>query len=153
MPTLYLIEQNTYLRQSGDRLLLCKRPQKISKRSAPPRVDDILLDLPCADVDHVMLFGNIQVTTQALRKMLDQGIELALFSFSGKLLGQLTPPQTKNIPLRLAQFEQHKNRDFKLILAKSIVDTKLQNAVKMTRQHRKNHPEFISAAAVKELEQ
>lgn len=153
MPTLYLIEQNTYLRQSGDRLLLCRRPQKISKRSATPKVDDILLDLPCADVDHVMLFGNIQVTTQALRKMLGQGIELALFSFSGRLLGQLTPPQTKNIPLRLAQFAQHQNDDFKLMLAKSIVDTKLQNAVKMIRQHRKNHPEFVSLEEIKTLEQ
>ncbi len=152
MPTLYLIEQNTYLRQSGDRLLLCRRPQKISKRSAPPRVDDILLDLPCADVDHVMLFGNIQVTTQALHKMLDQGIELALFSFSGKLLGQLTPPQTKNIPLRLAQFEQHKNDGFKLMIAKSIVDAKLQNAVKMVLQHRRKHPESISTDEARELD-
>ncbi len=60
MATLYLIEQNTVLRKTGDRLLLCK---KSSGKGGGPRVDDILLDLPCADVDHVMLFGNVQVTT------------------------------------------------------------------------------------------
>jgi len=44
MATLYLIEQNSVLRKSGDRLLLCKKPP--GKKGGPPRVDEILLDLP-----------------------------------------------------------------------------------------------------------
>jgi len=150
MSTLYLIEQNTVLRKTGDRLLLCK---KSHGKSGGPRVDDILLDLPCADVDHVMLFGNVQVTTQALQEMLQHGIEFAIFTFSGVLLGQLTPPQTKNIPLRIAQFKKHDDADFCLRLAKALVRNKIGNAAEMIRQHRKHHPESIAPAEVEALEE
>jgi len=149
MPTLYLIEQNTYLRKRGDRLLLCKR--SVQGQGRPPRLDEILLDIPCADVDHVMLFGNIQVTTQALKQLLKHGIELAIFSYSGKLLGQLTPPCTKNILLRVAQYERYKDDAFKLAFAKKIVSAKLENAMQMVRQHRKNHPDALSPQEVKAL--
>lgn len=100
-----------------------------------------------------MLFGNVQVTTQALQQMLRQGIELAIFPYGGRLLGQLTPPQTKNIPLRLAQFEKHRDEAFQLSIARAIVSAKLQNAVAMVRQHRKNHPQAIPAEEVQALEQ
>lgn len=146
MATLYLIEQNTVLRKTGDRLLLCKKPQ--GKKGGPPRVDEIVLDLPCADVDHVMLFGNIQVTTQALQEMLEHGIEFAIFTYSGKLLGQLTPPQTKNIPLRIAQFQKHGDAAFCLRLAKAVVRNKIGNAVAMVRQHRYNHPGSVAVAEI-----
>ncbi|MCA9741391.1 CRISPR-associated endonuclease Cas1 [candidate division KSB1 bacterium] len=149
MPTLYLIEQNTYLRKSGDRLLLCKK--SVQGKGRPAHTDEIILDLPCADVSHVMLFGNIQVTTQALQELLEHEIELAIFSYSGRLLGQLTPPCTKNIELRIAQFERYKDEKFKLNLARSIVMAKLHNATEMVRQHRKNHPETISSAEADEL--
>jgi CRISPR-associated protein Cas1 len=149
MATLYLIEQNTVLRKTGDRLLLCKKPH--GRKGGSPRVDEILLDLPCADVDHVMLFGNVQVTTQALQEMLEHGIEFAIFTFSGKLLGQLTPPQTKNIPLRIAQFRRHDDAEFCLRLAKAMVRNKIGNAVAMLREHRKNHPESITPAEVDAL--
>lgn len=149
MPTLYLIEQNTVLRKTGDRLLLCK---KSSGKSGGPRVDDIRLDLPCSDVEHVMLFGNVQVTTQAMQEMLEHGIEFAIFTLSGKLLGQLTPPQTKNIPLRIAQFRKHDDADFCLGLAQAVVRNKIGNAAAMLREHRKNHPASITPAEIDALE-
>ncbi len=149
MATLYLIEQNSVLRKTGDRLLLCK---KSSGKGGGPRMDDILLDLPCADVDHVMLFGNVQVTTQALQEMLEHGIEFAIFTFSGKLLGQLTPPQTKNIPLRIAQFRKHDDPDFCLRLAKAVVRNKIGNAAGMLREHRKNHPDSMASAEIDAIE-
>jgi CRISP-associated protein Cas1 len=150
MATLYLIEQNTVLRKTGDRLLLCKKPH--GRKGGAPRVDEILLDLPCADVDHVMLFGNVQVTTQALQEMLEHGIEFAIFTFSGKLLGQLTPPQTKNIPLRIAQFQKHGDAEFCLRLAKAVVRNKIGNAVSMLREHRYNHPDSITSAEIDALD-
>jgi CRISPR-associated protein Cas1 len=151
MATLYLIEQNTVLRKSGDRLLLCKKPH--GKKGGPPRVDEILLDLPCADIEHVMLFGNVQVTTQALQEMLEHGIEFAIFTYTGKLLGQLTPPQTKNIPLRIAQFQKHGDTGFVLRLAKVVVRNKIGNAAAMLREHRKNHPESMTIAEIDALEE
>ncbi|MCA9735354.1 MAG: CRISPR-associated endonuclease Cas1 [Deferribacteres bacterium] len=152
MPTLYLIEQNTTLRKSGERLLLCRRPQTISKRSSAPRSDDILMDRPCADVDQVMLFGNVQVTIQAMQQLLTHDIELAIFTYSGRLLGQLTPPKSKNIPLRLAQFDKFNRPDFKLLIAKTIVSNKIATQLAVLRQHRKNYPEDFTLADMEKLE-
>lgn len=143
MATLYLIEQNTVLRKTSERLRLCCKPSRWD-RSPGVRVDDILLELPCADIDQVMLFGNVQVTTQALQQLLTHGIELSIFTLSGKLLGQLTPPKTKNIHLRIAQFEKHKDDGFIFNLGKKIVQSKIGNALAILRQHRWNYPDIYS---------
>ena len=150
MRTLYLIEQNTILRKRGNRLLLCKRPPA-SRRYSAVLQKDILLDLPCANVDHVMVFGNIQVTTSALHKMLERGVELALFSFRGELLGQLTPPMGKNIPLRIMQFHRYQDQDFIFRFSAQIVMAKIKNALTVLRQFQKNHPEVFSSAELNVL--
>lgn len=52
MANLYLTEQNSILRKSGDRLIVEKD-------------NEVLLDVPCHKIEAVMIFGNVQVTTQA----------------------------------------------------------------------------------------
>lgn len=143
MPTLYLIEQNTVMRKTSDRILLCRKPAGTRTTDHLNR-NDILLELPCADIDQIMLFGNIQVTTQALQKLLQDKIELAIFTQTGKLLGQLTPPKQKNIELRLAQFDKYKDEEFCLHFSKTIVKSKLQGAYTLIQKHSWNHPGIFS---------
>jgi CRISPR-associated protein Cas1 len=112
---LYVCEQGAVLRKSGERVI-------VQKKGA------VLGDIPCLTLDTVLLFGNIQVTTQALRKMLGHGIEVALFSRSGKLHGQLTPPKAKNIVLRLRQYETMQDRTAALAMARTVVCGKVRNA-------------------------
>jgi CRISPR/Cas system-associated endonuclease Cas1 len=83
MPTLYLTEQNSIVRKTSDRLIVEKD-------------HEVLLEIPCLKLDTVLIFGNVQVTTQALVEMLSHGIELAFLSMSGQLQSQLTPPKAKN---------------------------------------------------------
>jgi len=151
MATLYLIEQNSVLRKTSDRLTLCKRPEH-ARKSPGVRIEDILLELPCEDVDQVMLFGNVQVTTQALHQLLEHGIELAIFTFTGKLLGQLTPPKTKNIHLRIAQFRKYDDLAFALKLSQTIVKAKINNGLAIVRKHQANHPQLFTDAELTQLE-
>jgi CRISPR-associated protein Cas1 len=148
MATLYLVEQNTILRKQGKRLLICRRPPA-SRRYSAVLQKDIIRDLPAADVDHVMLFGNIQVTTSTLHLLLEKGIELAIFSYGGQLLGQLTPPMGKNIPLRIRQFERFRDPDFILQFSRKIVAAKISNALAFLRQFHWNYPRAFD---LKELE-
>jgi CRISP-associated protein Cas1 len=144
MSALYLIEQNTVLRKSGDRLLLCRKPPK-ARNSPGVRETDIAAEWPCADVDHVMVFGNVQITTQAMQHLLESGIETAIFTLHGRLLGQLTPPGGKNIFLRQKQYEKSGDEAFALELSKSIVRKKIQDGLEILREFHKNHPEsFLS---------
>ncbi len=137
MPVLYLVTQQTVLRKAGKRLLFCSAPPA-NRKSRGVREQDILLELTCQDIDQVMLFGNIQVTTQALYQLLRHDIELALFSSSGYLLGQLTPPKQKNIALRVQQFHQANDMDFCLEFSKELITQKIESGMKLLQDYKKH---------------
>lgn len=145
MATLYLVEQNSILRKQGDRLLVCHRPPA-SRRYSAVLQSDIIRDLPVTDVDHIMLFGNIQVTTSALHLLLEKGVELAIHSQGGRLLGQLTPPMGKNIPLRRQQFRRADDPEFALDISRQIVRVKIANCQGFLRRFQANHPGCFSHA-------
>ena len=84
MTNLYLTEQGATVMKTGKRLIVEKEGQE-------------LLEIECFKLDTLFLFGNIQITTQAITQILANNIELAFFSFSGRLKGQVTPPMPKNV--------------------------------------------------------
>ena len=151
MGVLYLVEQNTVLRKSGERLVFCKKPPS-SRKSSGLRQYDILMEWPCADVEHVMVFGNIQITTQAMQSLLSHGIEMALFSVHGSLFGQLTPPGAKNIILRQQQYQMHQDTEFVLDFSRIIVRHKILAAIKFLKVFDYNHPGTLKPNEIKDFE-
>lgn len=129
MANLYLTEQNSILRKTGDRLLVEKD-------------DRILLDVQCHKIQAVLIFGNVQFTTQAVHELMEHGIELAIHTRSGKLVGQLTSPTTKNIALRIKQFARYEDVAFRTRLAKEIVAGKINNCLHLMREFAYNHTEI-----------
>jgi CRISPR-associated protein Cas1 len=136
---LYVTEQRSVLRKTSDRIYIEKDHQ-------------VLLEVPCLKLDAVLLFGNVQVTTQALVELLDHGIELAFLSLSGKLHGQLTPPKARNLPLRMKQYESAHSAAFCLGLAREWVRGKIANAVAVLRRFRRNHPEALASEEIEAVE-
>lgn len=128
MPTLYLLEQGSKLEKESKRLIVRKE-------------DKILLEVPEFKIERVLIFGNIQITTQAMKFLLESGIETSLFTVYGKLIGRLLPAQSKNVLLRIAQFEKSKDESFKLNVAKIIVEGKIKNAKAFLQRFVRNHPE------------
>jgi len=128
MANLYLTEQGSMLRKTGERIIVQKD-------------EEILLDVPCHKVDAVLIFGNVQVTTQAIHELFEHGIELALLTRTGKLIGQLTSPTTKNIELRIEQFKRYWDEDFRFGIAKIIVHGKISNGINLLRSFSYNHSE------------
>ncbi len=138
MTTLYITEQQAIVRKTSDRLYVEKD-------------DRILLEVPCRKLTTVMLFGNVQFTTQAAVEMLDHGIELALLSRNGRLRGQLTPPETKNVHLRLRQYERSVDPDFCLDLSRRLVSNKIRGAAAVWQRFRGNHPKEVPLSEIREL--
>ena len=132
MATLYITEQGAILRKTGDRIIVEKD-------------EHVLLDVPCHKVDTVLIFGAVQVTIQALSELLEHEIELALFTRHGRLKGQLTPIKSKNIVLRMAQFERVREGAFALRTAREMVRAKISNAIAVLRRFAYNHPERNAA--------
>jgi CRISP-associated protein Cas1 len=139
MSVLYLTEQRSIVRKTSDRLIVEKD-------------DQVLLEIPCLKLETILIFGNVQVTTQALIEMLDHGIELALFSLSGKLRGQLTPPKGKNIPLRMKQYELAQSETARLELARRLVSAKIGNSVAVLKRFRKHDPDATPLPEIHEVE-
>ena len=91
MATVYIREQGAVVRKRGSRILVEKE-------------GETLLEILLRQTDSVAVFGNVQVTTQALSELLDRGIPLALYTRHGRLKGRLVPDVSKNVPLRVAQY-------------------------------------------------
>ena len=128
---LYVTEQGAVLRKAGDRFLVEKD-------------DEVLLDLPYHKLETILLFGNVQVTTQALAELLEKGVNLSLFSRQGTYRGSLAPPRGKNIMLRLAQFAKYNDSGASLALARSVVSAKIANGLSVLSRY--VHRSEVSAA-------
>jgi CRISPR-associated protein Cas1 len=125
MAYLYLTEQGSILRKAGDRLIVEKE-------------DEVLLDLPYHKLETVLLFGNVQVTTQAMGELLEKGVALSLFSRQGMYRGSLEPPRGRNIELRIAQFEWFRDHERALAAARSIVAAKVANGAAVLDLYRRH---------------
>ncbi len=128
MANLYLTEQGSVIHKTGDRLIVRKD-------------DEVILDVPCCKIDAVLIFGNVQFTTQAVHELFQHGIEMALLTRTGRLVGQITSPSTKNIELRIEQFKKYWDDAFRLNIGKIIVSGKISNDLNLMRTFSYNHPE------------
>jgi len=138
MPDLYICEQGATLNKSGDTLHVRK-------------AGVTYLEIETKQIETIQLFGNIQITTQVLRELLYQGIELAYYTEDGKLYGQLTPPHVKNVELRYLQYKLSEDQAFKTAIAKELLDWKMQGGIEFLSDSQKNHPEFYLAESITEL--
>ncbi len=73
---LYVIEQGSRLTREGRRVLVVKE-------------GGTLAQVAVLQVSQVIVFGNVQITTPALRLLLDEGIEVVLLSETGRFYGRL----------------------------------------------------------------
>jgi len=126
MANLYLTEQGSVLRKTGDRLIVQKD-------------DEVLLDVQCSKINAVLIFGNVQFTTQAVHELFEHGIEMALLTRTGRLIGQLTSPATKNIELRVDQFRRHGDEKFRFDFSKAVVSGKMSNCLNLIKSFSNNH--------------
>jgi CRISPR-associated protein Cas1 len=127
MAVLYVREQGSSLCKRGGRLLV----EKDGKQ---------LLEIPLRETDSVAVFGNVQVTTQALSELLERSIPLAFFTRNGRLKGHLAPEAAKNVPLRLAQYKASQDEARALALAKASVRAKLLNCAALITDYRAHYP-------------
>jgi len=115
---LYVTAPGAILRKSGDRFLVEKE-------------DRILVDLPYHKLETVFLFGNVQLTTQAMAELLDRGIFVSLFSSHGKFRGSLNPPHGKDVFQRIRQFDLHKDGLRTLNYARATIKAKIANGLEI----------------------
>lgn len=132
---LYLTEPGSRLRLAGGQLQIEKDKQ-------------LLKAIPRYTVKEVVLLGGTQVTSQAMRGLLEQGTPMHLLTQRGRYLGSLEPPASGKTDTLRAQVRQLDNPQICLVLAKTVVEAKLFNSrTVLLRLARKTKGQFKPAAS------
>ncbi|MCS7079350.1 MAG: CRISPR-associated endonuclease Cas1 [Chloracidobacterium sp.] len=87
------------------------------------------------EVNQVNLFGNVQISAQALRELASREIPVLHLSYGGWLQAVTAPPPHKNIELRRRQFQAAADPAVCLRLAKDFVGGKIRNSRLLLRRN------------------
>lgn len=139
MAVLYIKEQGALLKKSGECLVVTKN-------------NHTLLELPVFKVENIALIGNVQITAQALRMLMERGIDLSHFSYGGRYLGHTAAESSKNIFLRFEQYQYYLDEARRLQMAKIIVDNKIRNQMAVVKQYRWGEIEYDWHSDIKQME-
>ncbi len=111
---LYVNEPGSHVGKRSEHLVVKKDGKEVTK-------------VPMHAVRQVVLFGNVQISTQALQTLIENEIPVTMLTGYGKFIGGFQPPPKKNVHLREAQFKMFADPTACLTLAKEVVRAKLTN--------------------------
>ena len=114
MGTLYLDRQGARLAKAGGRLVVQDR-------------DGGEQSLPLEQVDRVLVYGRVQVTTDALGALLERGVPTTLLSGRGWVRGHLLADCGGQVRRRARQYELIRDPAQALPFARALVAAKLRN--------------------------
>jgi CRISPR-associated protein Cas1 len=110
----YLQEPGSYVGKRSEHLTVRKDGEELSR-------------IPLAMVRQVVVFGNVQVSTQALECLATNEVPVVYMTGYGRFIAALQPAPTKNVSLRLEQYRRFSDPEEALGLAKAAVRAKLTN--------------------------
>lgn len=117
-----------------DELLQVKEDRKL--------IDEVRIN----DVAHVALFGNIQISTQAIQALCEAEVPITYFSMGGWFYGITRGHELKNVFLRIEQFRLTRDIGSCLSIAGLFVNGKIRNHRTMLMR---NHIEPPTATLMK----
>ena len=99
---------------------------------------------PLGCIKQILVYGNAQITTQAIKACLKEGIRIVYFSAYGHFLGRLEPCYPSNMKRRLKQYALVLNPERRLEWAKEFVAVKIRSELVELRRlfERKSFPEY-----------
>lgn len=121
MATLYLTEQYSVVKVEGEALRVQMPAGRADARAGR------VVRVPLAQIDQVMVLGDITLTTPALHLLLERRIAIHYLSAYGRSYGALTSDPAKNAGLRLAQYALHCDPQRRFAVARQCVAGKLLN--------------------------
>jgi len=88
-----------------------------------------------SNTSQVSLYGNVQISTQAMRMLAERNVPLLFFTYGGWFTGRLVGLDPKNVELRIAQHRAAADIGFCLGFARGVVASKIRNARTLLRRN------------------
>jgi CRISPR-associated protein Cas1 len=111
---LYLQEPGSHVGKRSEHLIVKKNGEEIQR-------------VPLASIHQVVVFGNVQVSTQALETLAANDVSVVFMTSHGRFIAALEPAPTKNVQLRLNQYRIFSDPSRAFALARSVVRAKVSN--------------------------
>ena len=128
----YVQAQGAVVGKSGDQLEVKQKGQSLQK-------------VRLMEVSHLSLFGNVQVTTQAVQELCDRNIPICYFSYGGWFRGITNGMSHKNVELRCRQYLGAMTPDMAWPIARQMVFGKIKNCRTMLRRNHRESPSGVLA--------
>lgn len=126
----YVQEQGAYVSLSGDNIIV-KRQNGTKQK------------VRLIDISVLVLFGNVQASTQAIRTLCNRGISICYHSYGGWFYGMTNGSTSRNIDLRIHQHKTYENKYHNLRIAREIVSSKIKNCSTLLRRNGKPKSESV----------
>lgn len=114
MGTVYITQDDAFIGKTDERLQV-----KAEKK--------MLLDIPMIKIDGVVVLGRATISPAAMIELLERKIPLSFLTGTGRYLGRLEPPMTKNIFVRRAQWKASGESAQAVHVVQGFVRGKLKN--------------------------
>ncbi len=131
--TLYLTRDDLLVRKKSQRLILEWNDQKQS--------------IPLISLDQILVFGNAQFTTPAIRSCLRKRVVIHFLSGTGRYQGQIYQPDLQRCLLHKAQYRRQDRHGslvadrFSVDFGRALIKAKLHNSVTVLRRlKRRSNP-------------
>jgi CRISPR-associated endonuclease Cas1/CRISPR-associated protein Cas4 len=125
---LHVTTQGAYVRLDQEELRVVHKDRKTKK-------EELLGTAGLPQTSRLALYGNVQVSTQALHAALDHGIPVALYTRGGYFTGLVTGMPHGNVFARQAQYAAAADPVRRLAIARRIVTAKLKNQRTILRRN------------------
>lgn len=120
---LYVQQQGTKVGLDGDSLVVRDRDGK--------KLADVGMPL----TSQVVLVGNVQISSQAMRELFIREIPVTYMGYGGRILGITETLSHNNIEVRRSQFRIADDRHRSLVFARGFVRTKILNCRTLLRRN------------------
>jgi CRISP-associated protein Cas1 len=118
----YVQAQGASVGKAGERI-------EIRQKNAPTQ------DARLMDISQLCLFGNVQLSAQALRELANEEIPIVHFSYGGWFTAITVGPTHKNALLRIAQHRAAADPALALPFARAFIEAKVRNQRTLIRRH------------------
>ena len=100
----------------------------------------------------LVLFGNVEITHRALAQIMHHEIDTVFLSRSGRYLGRIASPESRNVFLHKRQYRLLDDPGFALGLAKAIVAGKLANMATLLMRIRRGRNAEMAGRKAREIQ-
>ena len=114
MSNIYIYEQGSVLNYRENRLIVNYSENDFKS-------------IPIENIDNIIIFGAVQVSTACMQQMLARGVHLTWLSKNGSYFGRLESTSHINIDRQRLQFRKSDDKEFSLNISKQFIKGKSTN--------------------------